>query len=70
MDLILCHKITTRTDIKALNELSQEYMGSQLKTYIKKIDKVGEAVCVDDEDETVKEVQMRPRMSQHGGDEA
>ncbi len=67
MDLILCHKITTRTDIQSLNELSQEYMGSQLKTYIKKIDKVGEAVCVDDEREVVKQVQMRPRMSQHGG---
>jgi hypothetical protein len=70
MDLILCHKITTRTDIKSLNELSQEYMGSQLKTYIKKIDKVGEAVCVDDEEETVQQVQMRPRKSQHGGGEA
>lgn len=70
MDFILCHKITTRTDIKSLNDLSQEYMGSQLKTYIKKIDKVGEAVCVDDEEETVKQVQMRPRMSQHGGGEA
>ncbi|MDB2253323.1 hypothetical protein SAMN06266787_11920 [Halorubrum ezzemoulense] len=67
MDLIFCHKITTRTDIQSLNELSQEYMGSQLKTYIKKIDKVGEAVCVDDEREVVKQVQMRPRMSQHGG---
>lgn len=70
MDFILCHKITTRTDIKSLNDLSQEYMGSQLKTYIKKIDKVGEAVCVDDEEETVQQVQMRPRMSQHGGGEA
>ncbi|WP_251331428.1 ATP-binding protein [Haloplanus pelagicus] len=67
MDLIFCHKITTRTDIQSLNELSQEYMGSQLKTYIKKIDKVGEAVCVDDEREVVTQVQMRPRMSQHGG---
>ena len=67
MDLIFCHKITTRTDIQSLNELSQEYMGSQLKTYIKKIDKVGEVVCVDDEREVVKQVQMRPRMSQHGG---
>lgn len=70
MDFILCHKITTRTDIQSLNELSQEYMGNQLKTYIKKIDKVGEAVCVDDEREVVKQVQMRPRKSQHGGGEA
>jgi DNA helicase HerA-like ATPase len=70
MDLILCHKITTRTDIQSLNELSQEYMGSALKTYIKKIDKVGDAVCVDDEKEVVKQVKMRPRKSQHGGGEA
>ncbi len=70
MDLILCHKITTRSDINSLNELSQEYMGSQLKTYIKKIEKVGEAVCVDDERETVKQIKMRPRKSLHGGGEA
>lgn len=70
MDVIICHKITTQSDIKSLNKLSQEYMGSKLKTYIKKIDNVGEAVYVDDEAETVQQVQMRPRMSQHGGGEA
>lgn len=70
MDVIVCHKITTQSDIKSLNKLSQEYMGSKLKTYIKKISNVGEAVYVDDEAETVQQVQMRPRMSQHGGGEA
>jgi DNA helicase HerA-like ATPase len=70
MDVIVCHKITTQSDIKSLNKLSQEYMGSKLKTYIKKIDNVGEAVYVDDESETVQQVQMRPRLSQHGGGEA
>jgi hypothetical protein len=70
MDVIICHKITTQSDIKSLNKLSQEYMGSKLKTYIKKINNVGEAVYVDDEAETVQQVQMRPRLSQHGGGEA
>jgi hypothetical protein len=70
MDVIVCHKITTQSDIKSLNKLSQEYMGSKLKTYIKKINNVGEAVYVDDEAETVQQVQMRPRLSQHGGGEA
>jgi DNA helicase HerA-like ATPase len=70
MDVIVCHKITTQSDIKSLNKLSQEYMGSKLKTYIKKIDNVGEAVYVDDEAETVQQVKMRPRLSQHGGGEA
>jgi DNA helicase HerA-like ATPase len=70
MDVVVCHKITTQSDIKSLNKLSQEYMGSKLKTYIKKINNVGEAVYVDDEAETVQQVQMRPRLSQHGGGEA
>ena len=69
-DVILCHKITTREDIKSLNKLSQDYMSGALKTYVKNIDNVGEAVYVDDDEETVKMVQIRPRKSKHGGGEA
>lgn len=69
-DAILCHKITTREDIKSLNKLSQDYMGGELKTYVRNIDNVGEAVYVDDEEETVKMLKIRPRKSKHGGGEA
>jgi hypothetical protein len=69
-DVILCHKITTREDIKSLNKLSQDYMSGELKTYVQNIDNVGEAVYVDDEEETVKMVKIRPRKSKHGGGEA
>lgn len=69
-DMILAHKITTREDIKSLNKLSQDYMGGELKTYVQNIDNVGEAVYVDDEEETVKMVKVRPRKSKHGGGEA
>jgi len=69
-DVILCHKITTREDIKSLNKLSQDYMGGELKTYVQNIDNVGEAVYVDDEEETVKMMKVRPRKSKHGGGEA
>lgn len=69
-DAILCHKITTREDIKSLNKLSQDYMGGELKTYVQNIDNVGEAVYVDDEEETVKMLKVRPRKSKHGGGEA
>lgn len=69
-DIILCHKITTREDIKSLNKLSQDYMGGELKTYVRNIDNVGEVVYVDDDEETVEMVKMRPRKSQHGGGEA
>jgi DNA helicase HerA-like ATPase len=68
--VILCHKITTREDMKSLNKLSQDYMSGELKTYVQNINNVGEAVYVDDEEETVKMVQIRPRKSKHGGGEA
>lgn len=69
-DITLCHKITTKEDIKSLDKLSQDYMGSNLKTYIRQIDNVGEAVFVDDDEETVQMAKIRPRKSQHGGGEA
>ncbi len=69
-DTILCHKITTKTDIKALNKLSQDYMGNELKTYVRKIENTGEAVYVNDEEETVQMLKIRPRESKHGGGEA
>lgn len=69
-DAILCHKITTREDINSLNKLSQDYMSGELKTYVRQIDNVGEAVYVDDEEETVQVVKVRPRKSMHGGGEA
>jgi DNA helicase HerA-like ATPase len=69
-DIILCHKITTKEDIQSLDKLSQDYMGSDLKTYVRQIDNVGEAVYVDDDEETVEMAKMRPRKSKHGGGEA
>ena len=69
-DIILCHKITTKEDINSLNKLSQDYMGSELQTYVRNINNVGEAVYVDDDEETVSMIKVRPRKSKHGGDEA
>jgi hypothetical protein len=45
-------------------------MGGELKTYIRKLKRQGEAVLVDDEQETVVMAQIRPRKSYHGGGEA
>ena len=66
-DVILSHKLTTRDDVNALNRLSQDYMGSELQTLIKKLKRVGEAILVDDERETVHHLSIRPRQSRHGG---
>jgi len=69
-DIILSHKITTKEDIDSLNKLSQDYMGGELKTYIRNIKGNGEAVMVDDENESVNMIQVRPRRSKHGGGES
>ena len=66
-DVILSHKLTTRDDVSALNRLSQDYMGSELKTLIRNLKRVGEAILVDDERETVHHLSIRPRRSRHGG---
>lgn len=66
-DIILSHKLTTRADVSALNALSQDYMGSELRTYIKALERTGQAVIVDDERESVNMLRVRPRQSWHGG---
>lgn len=66
-DIVLSHKLTSRDDILALNKLSQDYMGSELRSLIAQLNRTGEAVLVDDERESVSMLQIRPRQSQHGG---
>lgn len=69
-DVIIAQKLTNQADIQAVNALSQDYMGGELKTYIRRLKRRGEAVMVDDEQEKVVTIQVRPRKSYHGGGEA
>ena len=66
-DIILSHKLTSRDDMLALNKLSQDYMGSELRNLISDLQRTGQAILVDDESESVNMLQIRPRQSQHGG---
>jgi DNA helicase HerA-like ATPase len=68
-DLVLAHKVTTSDDVDALNRLSHNYMASELKQYLRQINRKGEALLVDDEEEVVKVAEIRPRRSRHGGAE-
>ena len=68
-DMILAHKITTWDDIHALDRLSATYMSGDLKGYIRELNRRGEALLVDDETEAVCKIQVRPRLSAHGGAE-
>ena len=66
-DIILSHKLTSRDDMQALNRLSQDYMGGELRNLIGELQRTGQAILVDDESESVNILQIRPRQSQHGG---
>lgn len=68
-DIIICHKLTNNDDILAVNKLSQDYMGSELRVYIRNLKNIGEAVLVDDEKEQVSMIKIRKRLTQHGGEE-
>jgi len=68
-DIIFVQKLTNKMDISAVNNLSHDYMGSELKVYIRKLNRKGQAVLLDDYKEEIKLVQIRPRKSRHGGGE-
>ena len=52
-DILLCQKITNSSDIASINSLSQDYMGGELKTFIRKLsDQRRGFTLVDDEQGT------------------
>ena len=69
-DVILSHSLTDSEDKTALNKLSKDYMSGELKAYINKIARTGQAVLVDDETENTFMVQIKPRISKPGGSES
>ena len=69
-DIIACHKLTNNDDILSVNKLSQDYMGSELRIYLRNLKNTGEAVLVDDEKERVSMIRTRERFTRHGGEEA
>lgn len=69
-DITICHKLTNNDDILAVNKLSQDYMGSELRVYIRNLKNTGDAVLVDDEKERVSMIKVRERLTKHGGGEA
>jgi hypothetical protein len=69
-DVIISHALTTADDKAALNRLTKDYMGAELRVFINKIARTGQAAFVDDDVEKVMMVQIKPRKSKPGGSEA
>jgi hypothetical protein len=67
--LVLCHRLSNREDIAALNKLSQDYLGNELRTYIRHVKNEGEALMLDDFSERMAILKVKPRRTLHGGGE-
>lgn len=67
-DIVISHRITAKIDIDALGALMQSYMREGLDKAINDLpDEKGAALIFDDTNERMYPVQIRPRISWHGG---
>lgn len=67
-DIILSHRITSKLDIEALGMLLQSYMGNNLNSVYNALPRIkGSAILIDDSNERMFPVNIRPRFSWHGG---
>jgi uncharacterized protein len=67
-DIIISHRITARLDTEALAALTQSYMRSDLDKFLNELPRTkGAAVVLDDNNEKIFPIQVRPRQTWHGG---
>ncbi|MFH1400432.1 MAG: DUF87 domain-containing protein [Nanoarchaeota archaeon] len=68
-DVLLSHRLTARLDTDALASLMQSYMRTGLDQYLNDLPReAGAALILDDTNERIFPVRIRPRFSWHGGE--
>jgi len=68
-DLVISHRVTSKMDIEALNTIMQSYMTSTLSKLIDELPRVkGVTLILDQNQERLYQVQMKPKLSWHGGE--
>jgi hypothetical protein len=68
-DIVISHRVTAKDDIAALNRIMQSYMTETLGLMLDSLPRVrGTALILDQNQERIYSVQMRPRFSWHGGE--
>ena len=67
-DIVIAHRLTAKIDIEALGLLMQTYMRKKLDSEFATLPKVaGSALLFDDTNEHLYPIQVKPRVSWHGG---
>ena len=68
-DIVLSHRITAKIDVDALSLLMQSYMREGLDEQLDTLPRVnGSAIIFDDVNERIYPIQVRPRLTWHGGE--
>ena len=69
-DIVISHRITAKIDTDALKMLTQSYMRGDLDVLLNDLPRLkGSAVILDDMNEKIYSMRVRPRFSWHGGDD-
>ncbi len=67
-NIIISHRITAKLDTDALGTLTQSYMRGDLEKFLNELPRVkGAAIVLDDNNEKLFPIRVRPRQSWHGG---
>ncbi|MBR9678837.1 MAG: ATP-binding protein [Nanoarchaeota archaeon] len=69
-DIVISTRITSKLDIGALNAIMQSYLPGAISKFFDRLPaRKGSAIVLDDKLEKMYPIQIRPRMSWHGGRE-
>ncbi len=68
-DIVISHRVTSKPDIEALNQIMQSYLLESIKSTMDKLpSSKGSAIILDDNSERIYPMRMRPRLTWHGGE--
>jgi hypothetical protein len=67
-DIVLAHRLTAKIDVDALGSIMQGYFRGKLDQLLNDLPRVaGAALALDDVNERMYPMRIRPRFSWHGG---
>ena len=68
-DIVISHRVTSKPDIEALNEIMQTYLLENIKQQMDDLPSLkGSAIILDDNSERIYPIRVRPRFTWHGGE--
>jgi hypothetical protein len=68
-DIVISHRVTSQSDLQALNFIMQSYLLDSIKKYMDDLPSLkGSAIILDDNSERIYPMRIHPRFTWHGGE--